>query len=139
MIVALVFIALALMRVYAVEDWLRADLRSMLHKGGIYKDRSYIQKPLVAVLLLIALGLAAGLIRLVGKGAGRQRDVIAFGGLGCTGAMILLAAIRLVSLHSTDALLFGPLKINWFIDLGLSFAVLACAWRFVALAHRTTG
>jgi hypothetical protein len=138
-IVALVFIALALMRVYAVEDWLRADLRSMLHRGGIYKDRSYIQTPLVAALLLIALGLAAGLICLIAKGAGRQRDIAAIGGLGCTGAMILLAAIRMISLHSSDALLFGPLRINWFIDFGLSFAVLACALRFLALAHRNTG
>jgi amino acid transporter len=138
-IVALVFIALALVQVCAVEEWMSADVRSMLRKGGVYKDRGYIQKPLMAVLLLIALALAAGLVCFIAKGAGRRGDIAAIGGLGCTGAMILLAAIRLVSLHSTDALLFGPLRLNWCIDFGLSFAVLACALRYLAVMHRTTG
>lgn len=138
-IVALVFITLALMQVCAVEEWMSADLRSMLRRGGVYMDRGYIQKPLVAFLLLIALGLAAGLVCFLAKGAGRRCDIAAIGGLGCTGAMILLAAIRLVSLHSTDALLFGPLRLNWFIDFGLSVAALACVLRYLAVVHCKTG
>lgn len=137
--IALIFIGLAMMRVFAVEDWLRNSMRSVLHTEEAYADRRSLQRPLVAALLLMVLAVGAALLSILSKGVGGRRNIAVVGALGCTGAMIVLAALRLISLHSVDALLFGPLKVNWFLDLGLSIAVLACTWRYRTAEHDTSG
>jgi hypothetical protein len=135
LMVAALFLALALMRVFAFEEWLRGALRSMFYSEEAYENRGFVQKPLVMVLLLSALGLATGLLYALSRRVSGQRDVAAVMALGCTGAMLLLAALRLVSLHSVDALLYGPLKLNWFLDLGLTAVVFASALAY-CLADR---
>ena len=40
-------------------------------------------------------------------------------------SLVFLLLLRIVSLHSVDLLLYGPLKLNWVIDLGACAIVLA--------------
>jgi hypothetical protein len=44
-------------------------------------------------------------------------------------------ALRIASLHMIDALLYGPLKLNWVIDIGGSLVVLVAAIYYVQLVH----
>jgi hypothetical protein len=90
-----------------------------------------LQGPLFGVIFIAAATVAAGLFYLIAKGAGGHRNVIMLVALGCTGGMIVLATLRMISLHSVDAMLYGPLKINWIMDMGLSVAVLGCALRYL--------
>ena len=48
-------------------------------------------------------------------------------------AMLLLLALRIVSLNAVDAVLFGPLKVNWITDIGASVFVIAAALYYVRL------
>ena len=51
--------------------------------------------------------------------------------------MIGLVALRLVSFHATDALLYAPLRLNWVLDIGLTLIVAGSAWAFIRTAgHR---
>jgi hypothetical protein len=47
--------------------------------------------------------------------------------------MLLLLALRIVSLNAVDAVLFGPLKVNWITDIGASVFVIAAALYYVRL------
>ena len=49
--------------------------------------------------------------------------------------MIFLLGLRLASLHLVDALLFGPLKLNWVIDLGASLIVIFAASYYVQIVR----
>jgi hypothetical protein len=47
--------------------------------------------------------------------------------------------LRVISLHAIDALLYGPIKLNWVIDLGTSLIVLSAAayyTRYTRLVRR---
>jgi hypothetical protein len=43
-------------------------------------------------------------------------------------AMLGLIALRMISLHAVDSLLYGGLRLNWWLDIGLSLLVGAAAW-----------
>ncbi len=133
------FMVLALLRVLNVEDWLRNDLRTAFYDKNMYENRRIVQAPLTAVLLLVSAALPAGLLYGVAKGVNGRRNVAALGALVATGGMIFLYVLRLVSLHSVDALLYGPFKLNWLIDIGLSLAALACALRYRSVVQRRLG
>jgi hypothetical protein len=130
MIIALMFVVFGVMRVLGVEDMLQADLRSALYVEQRYETRRAFQGPLFGVIFILAAAIAARLFYYIVKGVKGRRNVATLVAAGCTGAMIILAALRLVSLHSVDALLYGPLKINWIMDIGLSLAVIACAVQY---------
>lgn len=68
--------------------------------------------------------------------AGGRLDL--FAGLAslCGLGMITLVGLRLVSLSPVDKLLYGPLKLNWFADIGGSLAVLGLAAAYVHRARR---
>lgn len=135
LILAIVFVVLAAMRFYAVEELLRDNLRAYFRAQGAYGDRRSIQAPLVAMLLaIVALAGFAVLYRwsliLHGRRNG-ARMVAVVAAIG----MLFLMALRLASLHAIDALLYGPLKLNWLIDLGASVTVLAAAVYYVRLVR----
>ena len=50
-------------------------------------------------------------------------------------AMLGLIAIRLISFHPVDSLLYGGMRLNWWIDIGLSLLVGGAAW----IAWRSNG
>ena len=137
--IAAIFIGLALMRLIGVEEWLRGDLRMMLYAEQSYEKRRDLQKPLVVLIFVIVMSMAGGVVYLLATGAKGRRNIAALTAICCTGGLTFLAALRLVSLHSVDALLYGPVKINWFADLGMTIAVLACAIRYCLIVRRRQG
>ena len=50
-----------------------------------------------------------------------------------SGVMMVTIAMRIISLHAMDRLLYGPLKLNWIGDVGSSFFVIAAAIYYVML------
>lgn len=135
-IIASLFIGLALMRFFGVEEWLRGDLRMILYTEQSYDKRRDLQKPLFALIFVVATSMAGGLIYFLVKGVHGRRNIAALMAIGCTGGLIFLATLRMVSLHSVDALLYGPIKLNWLADLGMTFAVSACAIRYCLIVRR---
>lgn len=138
-VIAALFIALALLRVYGIEETLRTDLRMILYAEQSYEERRSLQKPLFAVVFAVAAAMLGGLVYFVSQGVQGRRNVAALVAIACTGGLIFLAAIRLVSLHSVDAVLYGPLKINWLADLGMTIVVLACAVRYCLIVRSRQG
>ena len=129
-IIAALFAGFAIMRIYGLEDMLRGDLRTILYTERTYEERRSLQKPLFALVFMVAAAMVGGLVYVLANSVRGRRDVAAMVAIGSTGGLIFLALLRLVSLHSVDALLYGPLKLNWFADLGMTLAVLACAFRY---------
>ncbi len=138
-IIAALFIGLALVRIYGLEEMLRGDLRMILYDERTYEERRSLQKPLFAIVCVIAATMACGLAYFLARGVRGRRNIAAMIAIGCTGGLMFLAALRMVSLHSVDALLYGPMKLNWFADLGMTIAVLACAIRYCLIVRRRQG
>ena len=118
----LAWFGFALMQVFAVEEWLRRDLREMLYERHSYEQRRVLQEPLTVLIIVGAAGAAARIMSFVMTSVKGRRNVALITALGCSGGVIVLAAFRVISLHFIDDLLYGPLKLNWCLDLGLSLS-----------------
>lgn len=123
-------------RLLGLEDVLREHLRDLLRDADAYQDRRALQAAASVVGgLLAVLGFAVACRQMLK----RPRD---FGGnlvliAECLAAgMVALIGVRIVSLHAIDALLYGSLKLNWFLDLGCAGAVAICAIVYVRNAQR---
>ena len=121
---ALLFAVLAVMRIFAIEEWLREELRLLLRFEGAYDERRAVQGPVFAILFVSAAAIGGYWTYHVSRSIRGRRNIAAMIAIasGCT--LVFLMMLRIVSLHSVDALLYGPLKLNWIIDLGTSAAVL---------------
>ena len=69
---------------------------------------------------------------------GRRNIAVAIGIASC-GVMLAIIALRMISLHAMDRLLYGPLKLNWVGDLGASALVLGAAIYYVLLLKGRIG
>ncbi|MEE4540298.1 MAG: hypothetical protein V2J51_17620 [Erythrobacter sp.] len=132
---AFLFVVLAVSRMLGLEDLLEQHLREGLRGRGSYDDRGGMQSVLVATLIAATgIGSFAFLLFARGRSLLRGRRNLAVLIAGSAGmALILLVALRVLSFHQTDALLYGPLKLNWIIDLGASVTVIAAALFYVRL------
>lgn len=134
--IAVLFGLLAVSRVTDFENSLRAALRMWLAAEGEYDVRRTIQAPLAAALLigggLAGLALAMGLRP---AGSGRANRALAWATRSAV-VMLGLVALRLVSLHATDALLYKPVHLNWLIDIGATLVVAGCAWIYCDRSRR---
>lgn len=131
---ALLFAVLAAMRVFAAEDMLREELRLLLRAEGTYDDRRALQGPVFAALFIAAAAIGGIWTFHISRTIRGRRNIAAMVAIasGCT--LVFLLMLRIVSLHSVDQLLHGPLKLNWIIDLGTSTIVLLGGvyyWRVV--------
>lgn len=125
------FLALVVSRVFNLEEIVRFSLRQMLRANEAYDQRRELQRPLVASLVAIA-AIACGrwtysVARRI-KGRRNIAVILALFGGAC---MMLLVVVRMISLHPIDALLYGPLKLNWIADVGLSCAVIGAAIYYI--------
>ena len=64
-----------------------------------------------------------------------RRNVARLAGVLAAAAMVCLMALRIASLHMIDALLYGPSKLNWVIDIGVCLVVLVAAIYYVQLVR----
>lgn len=130
--VAAVFLGLAIVRVFAFEEIARSFLRGLLQAEGAYEKRRAVQEPIFAVVFAIASALLAGFVYFVAnrvRGAGNVLTTIAG---GCAGGMVFLLMLRILSLHAVEELLYGPLKLNWVSDIGMSLVAMGCAVRYLS-------
>lgn len=132
---AALFLAIATLRVFAVEDALREMLRLSLRTGDHYAERRGFQSAIVAAILFVGAMLAGWRYYRVARMIRGRRNIATTIARGCALAMILLLALRLISLHAIDAMLYaGPVRLNWIIDIGASLLVMGSAiayWRIV--------
>lgn len=134
--IALIFAVLAAMRMIGLEETLRDALRELLRVEMTYDTRRSFQRPLAAAVIVVATAIAAiVLVRRARVVKGRRNIVLliaAASGL----AMALLMTLRIISLHQVDAVLYGPLKLNWVADIGASLVVLVAAVLYVRLVRQ---
>ena len=131
--VAALFVGLALIRVFAVEELARSFLRGVLQNEGAYENRRAVQGPLFAVVFATAAVTLAGAVYFVANTVRGGRNVAVITAIGCAAGMMFLMVLRILSLHSVDEVLYGPLKLNWVGDIGMSLAALGCAIRYATI------
>lgn len=128
---AVLFTVLAVLRVLNLEEIWRDELRDLLLATDSYDDRRGFQG--IVVLVIAGLVGAAGFFWIFRKARGargrRNFTVIAAQAAGM--AMAALIAVRIVSFSAIDRLLFGPLKLNWVMDIGASVLVAGCAAYYI--------
>lgn len=130
-LVAIGFLVLALLRLVGFEDAAREALRHLLALEGSYDNRRSFQRPVAAGILAVASAMVAlGLMRQWQLARGRRNVAVVIALAGLT-VMVAMLGLRLVSLHQIDMLLYGPLKLNWVMDLGASVTVLGAAVMYV--------
>jgi len=129
--IAILFVALIASRLLNVEEIVRADLRSWLRSEDMLDGRRIWQRWLIAgsILVVASTGLF-GAYKIIGRVTGRRNIAVAIAA-GCSGIMVCIIALRLISLHAMDRLLYGPLKLNWVGDIGASAAIIALAAYYV--------
>lgn len=112
----LIFVGLIVLRGVGAEDMIHETLRDSLMRAGDYAERRSFQKPAVVSGLLVLFGFAFY------KGYRFMQAPMRFSLVSIVSAacwvMIALIFVRTSSWHTTDKMLFGPLHVNWFLDLG---------------------
>lgn len=130
-VIALLFGCLALMRIGNIEELLRIMLRNELRDDGDYAGRRTVQQPLVVAAMMVFAGLFLWGLWRQWRAAHGRRNMALFVAVAAVGAMMFVIALRIVSFHSTDYVLYGPAKLNWILDIGSSLTVLATAGYYV--------
>lgn len=127
LLIALLFAVFIALRLTAAEDLLRETVRASLRASGEYGDRRITQALIVSAMIALA-GLGTlGWIYTATRNLHGRRNVARLAANLAAVAMIFLLALRIASLHLIDTLLYGPLKLNWVIDIGSSIVVMAAA------------
>lgn len=130
-LIGLFFGAMAISRYFDIEDTLRNSMRGMLQADNAYEIRREYQRPMAAIVLVLGSALGFWLVYKIAKGVGSRRVLALRSAKMATICLFTLVMLRIVSLHPVDGLLYGPLKLNWFIDVGASLAVLAAAFAYI--------
>lgn len=138
LLLSVMFVLLAIARAWSFEDRARQFLRAELRSFVDYADRTAVQAPLVLIVLL-GTTFAAWLAWKYWphNHPSKSERLIRIGqyaGLG----FVPLFAMRLISLHAVDTLLYAaPFKLNWAIDGSLTLAVASAAILYVARVRQT--
>ncbi len=122
------FVGLMAIRFYDVEDRGRTALRELARQEDLYADRWMWQAPLTVVVAIAMCGLMVVAFTSYPGTRVKYRLAIWISQMAVL-AYIPLYALRLISLHAVDRLLYsaGPVPLNWVIDGGLALAVLLAA------------
>ncbi len=139
LLTAALFVVLIISRLLGIEEVLRADLRDWLQAEDLVENRRAIQGPIIAV--AIATFAAVGMIALYwgAKRISGRRNIAVAAVWGACAAMVATIAMRTVSLHALDRLLYGPLKLNWVGDMGASLVVLGAATYYIGIVSGRIG
>lgn len=133
LLLAGLFILLLVSRIAGLEDMLREALRDTLRSDAAYDRRRAIQRPVAAGLIALAsVAVGWGLYRTAQFRKGRRNLAVLAAQAGGF-ALLFLVALRVISLHPIDGLLYGPLKLNWLADIGASCLVAGAAAYYVKI------
>ncbi|WFL75973.1 hypothetical protein P7228_08105 [Altererythrobacter arenosus] len=132
--IASLFVLLAAMRVFLVEDQVRMAFRAVLSGAELYETRRSLQRPLALLALLATSAVLGAIIWTAIRETRALVRALRLAQLAAC-AMIALVGMRLISLGPIDYVLFGPLRPNWIIDLGASLCVGLAASRYAALTE----
>lgn len=130
------FAGLVVMRLFALEELARGELRALLAAREMLEERRSIQGVLVAAVLLGVAGASFFAMMRAARVVRGRRNWAVIAGLAAGGFLAVLACLRTISLHALDKLLFGPLKLNWVGDVGASLVALAAALFYTALIRK---
>lgn len=131
MLVIACFAVFAALRLGAVEDVVRQFLRDVMLAQGSYEERRDLQRMLLAGLVAVGSPALFAMGFYLFRRSRRPRALAVSAALCACAAMVVLIVMRTVSYHGLDALLFGPLKLAWVGDVGISAAVAAAAVFYV--------
>lgn len=125
---AILFAAFIVMRWHGLEENWRDALRDYASSAGVYEGRREWQALLAAIAIVAGAALMVwGFLRWRAALRSRQRIAI-FTARFLMAAFIPLYALRLISLHLTDVLLYrGPLRLNWLLEGALTLGIGAAA------------
>ena len=129
--VAAFFLGILALRLIGLEQIAHDTVRSWFVSEGDYADRRAWQGPLAVVAILM---LAVGFAVFVRMAVRRRADAVTWTirmALGGVWAMTGLIAIRLISFHGTDQLLYKGPHLNWVVDMGATLTSLAGAAGFI--------
>lgn len=133
MLFALLVVARMLDLEHAIEDRLRAAMRA----ADSYGNRRSVQALIALAFAAIAAIIGGGWLYRTARHARGRRAIAVALAQGAGMVMITLIGLRLVSFHTLDALLYGPFKLNWFLDLGAGLTVGGAALFYItALRQR---
>ena len=136
--IAVFFAFLIVTRLLGVEEMFRSHLRDALEAQNMNEDRRSIQGPIIAVTITLFASAAMLATYWVSKRVSGRRNLALAIALGACGVMVATIAMRTVSLHALDQLLYGPLKLNWVGDIGSSLAVLLASITYVRIVSGKT-
>jgi cytochrome bd-type quinol oxidase subunit 2 len=137
--VAAFFVLLAVSRAFNIEETLRADLRDWLKAEDLRQGRRSYQGVLIAIAIAACAAIGLYCTYLMARRISGRRNIAVAVAVVSSGAMTALIAMRLISLHAMDVLLFGPLKLNWIGDLGSTAAAMGAAAYYVLLLKGRIG
>lgn len=123
---AVAFAGFGVLGLSGLETALQDALRNQLLLDGDYAVRREFQTP-ATVVALLAIAASFGLVfwRLHSEPQ-QQRFAPHRVAILAVMAIAGVSVLRLISLHAVDALLYGPLKLNWAVELGAPvFAIAA--------------
>lgn len=127
---AVLFILLAVSRMLMVEELAHKTLRGLLEAEGAYSSRRDWQAPLSAFALVALAAAVAWIWQDSRRLDGTPKAFYLFLGKLAGLAMLGLVALRLISFHAVDSLLYGGPHLNWVIDMGASLVAGYAAWRY---------
>lgn len=132
--VAAFYVVLAFMRLFAVAETTRKELKHLGRALGIYAERRSLQADGLWVLALIVLLIVATItvraLPLLGRSRTTRFKALA---LAAVGGHALLLVLRVVSLHAVDVALFGPA--HGYVVLEIAFSGLALIGAFSFARH----
>lgn len=129
------FLLLIVMRLLDGEERMRAVLREMANAHEFYGERGAWQ---LAIALTCVLLLCACALRLwfYFRRASSRRARTSFAVLLLLLFSVLLYAVRIVSWHVTDALLYaGPMRLNWLLECAIMLGMAGLAMRYLRLSR----
>lgn len=123
--------SLAVVRLFAIDEAARMTFKLMAKSSGLYAARRGFQAELIVTITIVAILLAAAASwrfkpMLDARPSARLAAIALVGMAG----HLFLTALRLVSLHGVDRVLYGPEHAGYILDVGCTALIVFAAVRF---------
>ena len=135
LVLAAVFVVLIASRGFGIEERIHDSLREAARDQGSYEGRRSVQGIVVALVLTAAGAAGFWWLYRASRALRGRRNVATLVALVAGAAMVCLVVLRTISLHMIDKVLYGPFKVNWIGDIGISLIVLSAAVYYIRLVR----